>query len=59
MVLAGINKEKHIYKKFSSEQAHIYIGGLSVERGSKNHLPLYVGNYIFGGSGFSEDLCRN
>ena len=28
MVLAGINKEKHIYKKFSSEQAHIYIGGL-------------------------------
>ena len=57
-VLSDINKEKNIYKKFSSEQAHIYIGGLSIERGSKNHLPLYVGNYIFGGSGFSARLMQ-
>ena len=57
-VLSKINKEKYIYKKFSSKQAHIYIGGLSIERGSKNHLPLYVGNYIFGGSGFSARLMQ-
>ena len=57
-VLSKINKEKYIYKKFSSKQAHIYIGGLSIERGSKNHLPLYVGNYIFGGSGFSARLMH-
>ena len=57
-VLSDINKEKYIYKKFSSEQAHVYIGGLSIERGSKNHLPLYVGNYIFGGSGFSARLMQ-
>jgi zinc protease len=52
------NKKKYIFKKFNSEQAHIYIGGQSIKRGSKNHLPLYVGNYIFGGSGFSARLMK-
>ena len=52
------NKEKFIFKKFNSEQAHIYIGGLAIKRGAKNHLPLYVGNYIFGGSGFSARLMQ-
>ncbi|MFL2549074.1 MAG: M16 family metallopeptidase [Gammaproteobacteria bacterium] len=52
------NKEKYIYKKFNSKQAHIYIGGLAIKRGAKNHLPLYVGNYIFGGSGFSARLMQ-
>ena len=52
------NKKKYIYKKFNSEQAHIYIGGLAIKRGAKNHLPLYVGNYIFGGSGFSARLMQ-
>ena len=52
------NKKKYIFKKFDSEQAHIYIGGQSIKRGSKNHLPLYVGNYIFGGSGFSARLMK-
>ena len=52
------SKEKYIYKKFNSEQAHIYIGGLAIKRGAKNHLPLYVGNYIFGGSGFSARLMQ-
>ena len=52
------NKEKYIYKKFNSEQAHIYIGGLAIKRGAKNHLPLYIGNYIFGGSGFSARLMQ-
>ena len=52
------NKKKYIFKKFNSEQAHIYIGGQSIKRGSENHLPLYVGNYIFGGSGFSARLMK-
>ena len=52
------NKKKYIFKKFNSEQAHIYIGGLAIKRGAKNHLPLYVGNYIFGGSGFSARLMQ-
>ena len=52
------NNKKYIFKKFDSEQAHIYIGGQSIKRGSKNHLPLYVGNYIFGGSGFSARLMK-
>jgi len=52
------SKEKNVYKNFRSKQAHIYIGGLSIKRGSENHLPLYVGNYIFGGSGFSARLMQ-
>ena len=51
-------KEKYVFKKFNSQQAHIYIGGLSIKRGSKNQLPLYVGNYIFGGSGFNARLMQ-
>ena len=53
-----ILKEKYIFKNFKSEQAHIYIGSTSIERGSENHIPLYVGNYIFGGSGFSARLMK-
>tara|TARA_B100000902_G_scaffold397349_1_gene460860 strand:- start:25 stop:1347 length:1323 start_codon:yes stop_codon:yes gene_type:complete len=52
------NKKNYVYKKINSEQAHIYIGGMSIKRGSENHLPLYVGNYIFGGSGFSARLMQ-
>jgi len=52
------NKENYVFKRFNSEQAHIYIGGLAIKRGVKNHLPLYVGNYIFGGSGFSARLMQ-
>ena len=54
----GKELTEYIFKKFNSEQAHIYIGGQSIKRGSKNHLPLYVGNYIFGGSGFSARLMK-
>jgi len=58
LALIKNSKEKNIYKNFRSEQAHIYIGGLSIKRGSENHFPLYVGNYIFGGSGFSARLMQ-
>ena len=51
-------KEKYIFKKFNSEQAHIYIGTSSIKRGSENNFPLYVANYIFGGSGFSARLMQ-
>lgn len=51
-------KEKNIFKNFRSEQAHIYIGTSSIKRGSDNNFPLYVGNYIFGGSGFSARLMQ-
>ena len=53
-----IKKEKNIFKNFRSEQAHIYIGTSSIKRGSDNNFPLYVGNYIFGGSGFSARLMQ-
>ncbi len=57
--LKNINKkQKYIFKNFNSEQAHIYVGLVSIKRGSENHLPLYVGNYIFGGSGFSARLMQ-
>ena len=46
-----------MYIKINSEQAHIYWWYVYKE-GSENHLPLYVGNYIFGGSGFSARLMQ-
>ncbi len=51
-------KLKNLYQKINSQQSHIYIGGLSVKYGSKNQFPLYVGNYIFGGSGFNSKLMQ-
>ena len=53
-----IKKGKYVHKKYNSEQAHIYVGGLAVKRGSKNQLPLYIANYIFGGSGFNARLMQ-
>ena len=51
-------EQKHVYKKFPSSQAHIYIGQLGIKRGDKRNLPLYIANYIFGGSGFNSRLMN-
>lgn len=43
---------------FPSEQAHIYMGQPGVRRGDPDYFPLYVGNHILGGSGFSSRLVK-
>lgn len=41
---------------FDSSQTHILIGQQSIWRGHPDWVPLYVGNQIFGGGGFSSIL---
>jgi len=43
---------------FPSEQAHIYIGQPGIARGDPDYFPLYVGNHILGGSGFTSRLMK-
>jgi zinc protease len=45
-------------RPFPSEQAHIYMGQPGVRRGDPDYFPLYVGNHILGGSGFSSRLVK-
>lgn len=45
---------KHI--DFDSRQTHIYLGNQLIWRGHPDYIPLYVGNHILGGSGFSSIL---
>lgn len=41
---------------FPSSQTHIVVGGLSVDRRTTDWAPLYVGNEILGGGGFTSRL---
>jgi zinc protease len=43
---------------FPSEQAHIYIGQTGIPRGHPDYFPLYVGNHVLGGSGFTSRLVK-
>ncbi|MBA2490143.1 MAG: insulinase family protein [Gammaproteobacteria bacterium] len=43
---------------FPSEQAHVYIGQPGIARGDPDYFPLYVGNHILGGSGFTSRLMK-
>lgn len=39
-----------------ASQAHILIGAPGIQRGNPDYFPLFVGNYILGGGGFSSRL---
>ncbi len=47
-------KRKHI--KFPSEQTHLMLGNQLIRRGHPDYVPLYVGNHILGGGGFTSIL---
>lgn len=43
---------------FPSQQAHVRIGQLGIERGNPDYFALYVGNHILGGGGFTSRLVE-
>ena len=43
---------------FPSQQAHVRIGQIGIERGNPDYFSLYVGNHILGGGGFTSRLVE-
>jgi zinc protease len=54
----ALSESKTIRIPFPSSQASILIGQLGMSRSDPDYFPLYVGNHIFGGSGFSSILME-
>jgi zinc protease len=53
-----LKEAKKVYIPFPSEQAHVFIGQPGMLRGDKDYFPLYVGNHVLGGSGFTSRLVK-
>ncbi len=49
---------KTIHIEFPSEQTHIYMGQLGEKRGDVDFFPLYAGNHVLGGGGFTSRLMK-
>lgn len=48
----------HRHVEFDSAQTHILLAQLGIERGHPDYAALYIGNQIFGGSGFGSRLME-
>ncbi|MFN3920595.1 MAG: M16 family metallopeptidase [Methylohalobius sp.] len=46
------------HKPFPSAQTHIFTGMPAVVRGDPDYFPLYVGNHVLGGGGFTSRLVK-
>lgn len=51
-------KQKEIIQEFDSTQTYYYLTQLGVKRGEPDYIPLFVGNHLFGGSGFGSKLME-
>jgi zinc protease len=56
--VASLTEAKTIHLDHPSTQTHILIGQPGVARGDPDYFTLYVGNYIFGGSGLVSRLSQ-
>ena len=43
---------------FPSQQAHVRIGQIGIQRGHPDYFNLYVGNHVLGGGGFTSRLME-
>ena len=50
------SNNQHIH--FPSQQAHVRIGQLGIERGNPDYFTLYLGNHVLGGGGFTSRLVE-
>ena len=51
--LAKAESVRHVHP---TTQTHLLAGVIGMQRGDKDYFPLYVGNHILGGSGFSSRM---
>lgn len=47
-----------IYIPYPSQQAHIFLGQLGIQRDDPDYFILYTGNHILGGGGFTSRLVK-
>ena len=47
-----------IYIPFPSQQSHVYLGHLGIQRGHPDYFTLYTGNHVLGGGGFTSRLVK-
>lgn len=53
-----LKESKVIRIPFPSRQAHVYMGHPGIERGNPDYYPLYLGNHVLGGGGFTSRLVK-
>lgn len=53
-----LKEAKTVRVDFPSSQSHVYIGQMGSKRGEKDYFTLYLGNHVFGGSGFTSRLLK-
>jgi zinc protease len=52
----GLTQRKRKHIEFPSQQTHLLLGNQLIRRGHPDYVPLYVGNHILGGGGFTSIL---
>lgn len=55
-VKPSVETKQHI--DFPSQQSHVRMGQIGIERGNPDYFNLYVGNHILGGGGFTSRLVK-
>lgn len=59
LVSPKINHQQRVIKTdFDSTQTYYSLAQLGIERGNPDYVPLFVGNHLFGGSGFGSFLME-
>lgn len=53
-----IKGAKTVKTEFDSSQTYYFLTQQGIERGNPDYVPLFVGNHLFGGSGFGSMLMQ-
>ncbi|RCX33285.1 M16 family metallopeptidase [Thioalbus denitrificans] len=56
--VAALTAPRSVTVAFPSAQTHVLVGQPGIDRRDPDYFPLYVGNHILGGGGFTSRLTR-
>lgn len=54
----ALKKANEVVEEFASTQTYYHLTQFGIERGNPDYIPLFVGNHLFGGSGFGSYLME-